>query len=866
MNETHSDAKRDDPPRPTLPLPTSTLDKRTVPLNVQRERLDGTAALDEYTQRLEPADPLPGTAPLDDAEAPGAEAPNDDKASADETPADGYSLITPSLIDDDSVLPYLDGSSLPDHLRTIVFDRSEGGRALVGIGGSADVFAGRAGNGERVAVKMFRADADSPSTVASVEKEWRAAQTDYGRHVVRALACYRVVPTEQPPFWALIMNLVPGPTLDEVLDEVAVGIPLHDSTQLRWLEVGLTALARLADAHHQLRDIKPENIGLTSDDPMTSEPVFLDHGVARRHGTQTLHYAGTPAYAAPEYLRRGAHDADTPNGSPSMAKVDIYSFGASLLDVFTGGQGFDMPPSADERSFLARPRLDNPRLAPDVTRLLRGALVKDPEQRPSARDLLDYLVAGSISTPAWDPYRPYGLASDEAATPLDDQAPAASGPGRAGGDSENETTELLELDAALAGRPRPVTVEGPHDAGAMPHADHPRVRLLPLTEDIAALERATPEPSLRRRWLERLAGVDPRYVTAVVDRTIYRILGLLLIVYGLYATGATTALVTMVTGRSDPLMIIVGILVGITVAVVVISLDRSIVATSSANLDDLDDPAGDDQPFKKKKKPYSMWVRVAFAVLFALFVGEAANLMVFQKDIEAHMSAGAVDSLAERREAIVTEHDSERQIQLDTIANAETAIADYRTDIEQAVARAEGERDGTFGTGASGCGEQCMTHLAQANSLIAGQGAFEEQQRSVIDAARAQIVAIDADIEAAVADAEVELALDTGLIAREDALWSMLTSDRSMLVKYLVLTALFLMLELAAVIIKLSTRGNNYERDLARALRHQERVARLRNRAARNLAERRARENDKLLADADRRYYDASSRSRRREA
>lgn len=148
----------------------------------------------------------------------------------------------------------------------------------------------------------------------------------------------------------------------------------------------------------------------------------------------------------------------------------------------------------------------------------------------------------------------------------------------------------------------------------------------------------------------------------------------------------------------------------------------------------------------------------------------------------------------------------------ESIISAANAVkADRQQQIDAANAAAEGERTGTSGTGVVGCGERCLAHLDQAAALVAGQPTLDASQDAIINAANVEKGAIEGRKAEDVNEAKNQLALNTGPVARERALWSLLLSDGGMMAKYLILTALFLLLEMAAVITKLSTRGNNYE-------------------------------------------------------
>ena len=116
----------------------------------------------------------------------------------------------------------------------------------------------------------------------------------------------------------LVMELVEGETLAERLKNG----PLPMNTALLYAS---QIAAALAEAHAKdivHRDLKPGNIMIAR-----SGIKVLDFGLARSGQDQGSHTVmGTPGYMAPEQRE----------GKPADARVDIYSFGCVLYELFTG--------------------------------------------------------------------------------------------------------------------------------------------------------------------------------------------------------------------------------------------------------------------------------------------------------------------------------------------------------------------------------------------------------------------------------------------------------------------------------------------------------------------------------------------------
>jgi serine/threonine protein kinase/tetratricopeptide (TPR) repeat protein len=200
----------------------------------------------------------------------------------------------------------------------------------------------------------------------------------------------------------LVMEHIPGVTLSEKL---AAG-PLLEKEVLR---LGVQLAEGLAAAHdHGVvhRDLKPGNLRVTSDGRLK----ILDFGLAKlrlpvaasattESLSQTQAMAGTLPYMAPEQLL----------GEHVDARTDIHAAGSVLYEMATGQRTF----AAVERSQLigailkrspVPPTVLNPKLSPELERIIGKCLEKEPENRyQSAKDLavdLRRLGTPSIATQA----------------------------------------------------------------------------------------------------------------------------------------------------------------------------------------------------------------------------------------------------------------------------------------------------------------------------------------------------------------------------------------------------------------------------------------------------------------------------------
>jgi serine/threonine protein kinase/Tfp pilus assembly protein PilF len=184
----------------------------------------------------------------------------------------------------------------------------------------------------------------------------------------------------------LVMEYVPGKTLAERL--ISGTLPEKEAVTL-----GMQIAAAMEEAHNRgivHRDLKPRNIALTD----RGQAKVLDFGLARLLPqtndmssvtlTDTQAGAGTLPYMSPEQLQ----------GEPVDARGDIYTTGAVLYEMTAGRRAFseDLPSRLID-SILHQPpvppRALNPRISPELERVILKCLDKDPARRfQTAKELL----------------------------------------------------------------------------------------------------------------------------------------------------------------------------------------------------------------------------------------------------------------------------------------------------------------------------------------------------------------------------------------------------------------------------------------------------------------------------------------------
>jgi predicted Ser/Thr protein kinase len=281
--------------------------------------------------------------------------------------------------------------------------------ARLGEGGQGVVYLGR-GTGpgeERVAVKVLRSSLDA--TVL----ERLARELDAVHQVQPFVTAGVIEASAEGDRRFVVSEFIDGPTLQERVDSRGP-LPAGD---LQRLAVGTaTALTAIHGAGVVHRDFKPANVLLGPDGPRV-----VDFGIARLAGAATITSGliGTPSYVSPEQLA----------GARPTSAVDIFAWAVTMVFAATGRSAFgaDTVPAVMHRILYEEP--DVAGLPPSLLPVVRQCLEKDPQRRPSARDLLLRLV---------DPSAPLATAASTDHVPLTAEATIAgpraiqlSGPGAA---------------------------------------------------------------------------------------------------------------------------------------------------------------------------------------------------------------------------------------------------------------------------------------------------------------------------------------------------------------------------------------------------------------------------------------------------
>ncbi len=350
----------------------------------------------------------------------------------------------------------------------------------LGEGGMGSVFLAQKSDDTYVALKVIRAElADDTEFRLRFRSEVSRARQ------VPPFCTAEVLDADiehDPPY--LVVEYVDGPSLTAVVQERGPLSPANQHGLAVGVAVALTAIHGAGVIH---RDLKPSNVLLAP-----GSPKVIDFGIARAvdatsASTTTDHLIGTVAYMAPERFGPEGGKALTP-------AADIFAWGGVVAYAGLGRTPFgaDIPAALAIRIMTAPPDLHG--LQGPIRELVEHALAKNPADRPTARELVDGLLATGSGRPA----RPAAFAEQPevlAAAGIAPNPPTRSTVVAGGSPAARaRTVERLSL------APAPTVTVRPRPGGSM----------------AAAGGAAASSPQRWRSSVLLLAGTVAAYVTGVL--------------------------------------------------------------------------------------------------------------------------------------------------------------------------------------------------------------------------------------------------------------------------------------------------------------------------------------------------------------
>ncbi|MGC0416624.1 serine/threonine-protein kinase [Embleya sp. AB8] len=242
---------------------------------------------------------------------------------------------------------------------------------LLGAGSPGWVYLARTGAGRPMAVRMLFGE----------QRGIKRAQKVRGPGVIEVLGSGGA--TRNP--W-VASAYVPAPSLADLV--ISCG-PLPPDA-VRWLGVGIAeGLVTIHQSSLVHGDLRPAQVVVASDGPRVT-----GFGIEGAGGP-----LAAPGFLAPEQAR----------GEDAGSASDVYALGALMCFAATGRAPHSGADEAAIRRSVATGEPDLADVPDELVELIRSCLVRDPEARPTARELLDGSAAelaareGAYGAASWLP-------------------------------------------------------------------------------------------------------------------------------------------------------------------------------------------------------------------------------------------------------------------------------------------------------------------------------------------------------------------------------------------------------------------------------------------------------------------------------
>ena len=139
------------------------------------------------------------------------------------------------------------------------------------------------------------------------------------------------------------------------------------------------------------RDLKPDNVLLTSKERATCVPKIADLGLAANCDSKFVTVCGTPSYFAPELIDSFKTDKSTSPGVEGKP-VDMWSLGIVLYILLSGTPPFESD-GLYEQILGGHYDFDAEEwetVSPDAKELVRRLMTVDPKKRPTIDEALKH--------------------------------------------------------------------------------------------------------------------------------------------------------------------------------------------------------------------------------------------------------------------------------------------------------------------------------------------------------------------------------------------------------------------------------------------------------------------------------------------
>lgn len=277
--------------------------------------------------------------------------------------------------------------------------------------------------------------------------------------------------------------------------------------------------------------------------------------------------------------------------------------------------------------------------------------------------------------------------------------------------------------------------------------------------------------------------------TCVIDRNRYSIVGMTVLGTWLFATLAWTYFFFTVTTSW-----ISSILLGLFMGGIILTIDRALIKGISRN---------------NKSKALPLLFRILLALTIGLFMAQPALLYLFDKEIKVQVSIDNEKRKREKRASQDTVYAAAKKELLNQKAVIETQLGIRYQEVSTARDRFITETDGTGGSGKIGLKEIAQAKQREYLQLDADYRSLESQLKPQLALIDSSLLVIENNIKKE--QVNFEALLNNGFITRIEALNNLVSNNTAVAIRYYLLVAILMLIELMPVIAKTLLPNGSYD-------------------------------------------------------
>ncbi len=300
-------------------------------------------------------------------------------------------------------------------------------------------------------------------------------------------------------------------------------------------------------------------------------------------------------------------------------------------------------------------------------------------------------------------------------------------------------------------------------------------------------------PSRFTRFLWWLSTAEPEILAdCVVDRNRYAIVGTTVLGTWAFATLAWTYFFSTVMGNW-----FIALLLGLFMGGIILTIDRALIKGISRS---------------NKKRFLPLAFRGVLALVIGLFMAQPALLYLFDKEIHVQISLDNEQRKKDKRQKQDSVYFIERTLLQQKKNNLQQELNNRYAEVSAARDAFIKETDGTGGSKKIGLKDIAQAKQREYQKLDADYRLKEDQLLPQIKSSDSSILLIDAAIQKE--HAAFETLLNDGFITRIEALNHLVQNNNSVALRYYLLVAILLLIELMPVISKILLPEGTYDEKL----------------------------------------------------